>query len=72
MNIKYPGYRNCIANLACSLLQYYGVTPPNPTLPQASEIGIFLDISAHDGSRDRRRRHPLSCTVCRAFTQKLH
>lgn len=38
MNIKYPDYRNCIANLACSLLQYYGITPPNPTLPQADAL----------------------------------
>lgn len=38
MNIKYPDYRNCIANLACSLLQYCGVTPPNPTLPQADAL----------------------------------
>lgn len=38
MNIKYPDYRNCIANLACSILQYYEVTPPNPTLPQADAL----------------------------------
>lgn len=35
MSVKYPDYGNCIANLACSILNYYGITPPNFTLPQA-------------------------------------
>lgn len=38
MKIKYPDYSNCIANLACSLLQYYGITPPNATLSVADEL----------------------------------
>lgn len=35
MNIKYPDYSNSIANLACSILKYYGINPPNDTLAQA-------------------------------------
>ena len=35
MKIHYPEYGNCIANLACSVLNYYGCEAPNPTLPQA-------------------------------------
>lgn len=38
MPVKYPEYGNCIANLACSVLNYYGITPPNPTLPQADQL----------------------------------
>ncbi|WP_432649564.1 alkaline phosphatase family protein [Huintestinicola sp.] len=38
MNIKYPDYKNSIANLACSVLKYYGIEPPNPTLPQADRL----------------------------------
>ena len=38
MPIQYPDYRNCIANLACSILNHYGVTPPNATLPAADEL----------------------------------
>ena len=38
MNIKYPDYKNSIANLACSILKYYGIEPPNPTLPQADML----------------------------------
>ena len=38
MKLTYPDYHNCIANLACSILHYYGVTPPNPTLPQADKL----------------------------------
>lgn len=40
MKIKYPDYNNSIANLACSILKYYGIEPPNPTLPQAD---LLLD-----------------------------
>ncbi|MEZ3426578.1 MAG: alkaline phosphatase family protein [Lachnospiraceae bacterium] len=36
--IRYPDYHNCIASLACSLLQYYGINPPNSTLPQADAL----------------------------------
>ncbi len=38
MGMHYPDYHNCIANLACSLLNYYGITPPNTTLPQADAL----------------------------------
>ncbi len=38
MEIRYPEYGNCIANLACSLLRYYGCSAPNPTLPQADVL----------------------------------
>lgn len=38
MNICYPQYGNCIANLACSILRYYGCDAPNPTLSQADEL----------------------------------
>lgn len=38
MNVCYPDYKNCIANLACSILKYYHVQPPNPTLPQADVL----------------------------------
>ena len=33
MEILYPDYDNCIANLACSMMKHFGVEPPNPTLP---------------------------------------
>lgn len=35
MEILYPDYDNCIANLACSVMKHFGVEPPNPTLPLA-------------------------------------
>lgn len=38
MNIKYPDYQNCIANLSCSILKYYGITPPNSTLSAADML----------------------------------
>ena len=38
MKIKYPEYGRCIANLACSLLKYYGIEPPNSTLEQADAL----------------------------------
>lgn len=38
MEIRYPEYGNCIANLACSLLRYYGCDAPNPTLAQADAL----------------------------------
>jgi len=38
MKIRYPEYDNCIANLACSILGYYGIEPPNPTLTAADEL----------------------------------
>jgi len=38
MELHYPEYGNSIANLACSILRYYGVQPPNPTLLQADEL----------------------------------
>lgn len=38
MKIHYPEYGNCIANLACSVLNYYGCEAPNPTLPQADVL----------------------------------
>lgn len=38
MAVQYPDYRNCIANLACSILKHYGITPPNATLPMADEL----------------------------------
>lgn len=38
MEILYPDYDNCIANLACSMMKHFGVTPPNPTLPLADGL----------------------------------
>ena len=38
MSVQYPDYRNCIANLACSILSHYGITPPNTTLPMVDEL----------------------------------
>ena len=38
MKIMYPDYENCIANLGCSLLKYYGITPPNGTLAAADRL----------------------------------
>lgn len=38
MEIIYPAYGHCIANLACSLLRYYGCSAPNPTLAQADAL----------------------------------
>lgn len=38
MSVQYPDYQNCIANLACSVLAHYGITPPNPTLPAADAL----------------------------------
>lgn len=40
MEIYRPQYGSCIANLACSVLNYFGVRPPNPTLPAADEMKI--------------------------------
>lgn len=38
MKIRLPEYGNCIANLACSILRYYGLDAPNATLKQADEL----------------------------------
>lgn len=38
MKILYPDYDNCIANLACSVMKHFGVTPPNSTLPLADKL----------------------------------
>lgn len=38
MEILYPDYDNCIANLACSVMKRFGVEPPNPTLPLADVL----------------------------------
>lgn len=38
MEILYPDYDNCIANLACSVMKRFGVEPPNPGLPLADEL----------------------------------
>lgn len=38
MGIKYPDYENSIANLACSVLNYYGIEPPNKTLAEADRL----------------------------------
>lgn len=38
MDILYPDYDNCIANLACSVMKYFGITPPNPGLPLADKL----------------------------------
>lgn len=37
-NIMYPDYNNSIANLACSVLKYYGIEPPNDSLKIADDI----------------------------------
>lgn len=38
MPVQYPDHHNCIANLACSILRHYGITPPNATLPAADAL----------------------------------
>jgi len=38
MEICLPEYGNCIANLACSILRYYALAAPNPTLKQADQL----------------------------------
>lgn len=38
MEILYPDYDNCIANLACSVMKYFGIVPPNPPLPLADGL----------------------------------
>ena len=38
MGICYPDYSRCIANLACSVLKHYGITPPNDTLAEADAL----------------------------------
>lgn len=38
MELLYPDYDNCIVGLACSVMKYFGVTPPNPTLPLADAL----------------------------------
>lgn len=38
MEILFPDYDNCIANLACSVMKHFGVEPPNPTLPLADKL----------------------------------
>ena len=35
--VQYPDYNNSIANLACSILKYYGIEPVNNTLKAADE-----------------------------------
>ena len=39
MQIKFPEYGRCIANLACSVLKHYSLEAPNPTLP---EVDLLL------------------------------
>lgn len=36
--IKYPDYKNSIANFACSILNHYGIEPPNSTLAAADKF----------------------------------
>lgn len=31
-------YRNCLSNLACSILEYFGIQPPNPTLAHVDAL----------------------------------
>lgn len=39
MDTLYPDYKNCVANLACSVLRYFGAqSPDNGTLPMADEL----------------------------------
>lgn len=38
MDIPYPDYNNCIANLACSVLAHFGAEAPNPTLAMADKL----------------------------------
>lgn len=38
MDILYPDYDNCIANLACSVMKHFGITPPNRGLPLADKL----------------------------------
>lgn len=38
MEIYRPRYGGCIANLACSVLKYFGAEPPNSTLPSADKV----------------------------------
>ncbi|MDE7362709.1 MAG: alkaline phosphatase family protein [Oscillospiraceae bacterium] len=38
MEILYPDYDNCIANLSCSVMKHFGVTPPNPGLSLADSL----------------------------------
>ena len=38
MKLLYPDYNNCIANLACSVLKYFGAQAPNKTLAMADEL----------------------------------
>ena len=38
MPIQYPDYKNCLANLACSVLKYFDITPPNSTYKPADEL----------------------------------
>ncbi len=38
MELLRPEYGHSIANLACSVLKYYGIQPPNPTLPETDEL----------------------------------
>ena len=38
MAIKYPDYENSIASLACSVLKYFGLEPPNGTLAAADRL----------------------------------
>lgn len=38
MKLLYPDYNNCIANLSCSILKYFGAQVPNKTLAMADEL----------------------------------
>lgn len=80
-NVCFPNYENCIANLACSILKYYYIQPPNPTLPQADVLlqkqyknvvvllldGMGTDIVQKHLKEDGFLRKHMKCTYSSTF-----
>ena len=54
MEIRFPEYGNCIANLACSILHYYGAAIPNPTLAQADALLVRFVADGREDNELKR------------------
>lgn len=81
MKIKYPDYENCITNLSCSVLKYYGITPPNTTLTAADKLlsreyknvvvllldGLGLNVILQNCDKDGFFRSHLNCGYSSVF-----
>lgn len=80
-NVLYPDYKNCISNLACSVLKHYHLSPPNSTLIQADALlqkryknvvvllldGMGTDIVNRHLKEDGFFRKHMKCTYSSTF-----